>query len=127
MKFKITEQKKNNTVTLNVKLTKSEIKSESTVNYGWRSAKEKLKQEGYNLGKMLEYTTLMNKFAVYEGDFIFVVEPVLSETITSEIKVVVPPTLKVDKKETVPTLKEEVKSPPRPTTKSTRRTSRKKK
>ena len=125
MKFKITEQ--NNTVTLNVKLTKSEIKSESTVNYGWRSAREKLEQEGYKLGKMLEYTTLMNKFAVYEGDFVFAVEPVLAETVTSEIKVVKPPTLKVDKNETVPTLKEEVKSPPRPTTKSTRRTSRKKK
>ena len=125
MKFKITEQ--NNTVTLNVKLTKREIKSESTVNYGWRSAKEKLEQEGYKLGKMLEYTTLMNKFAVYEGDFVFAVEPVLAETVTSEIKVVKPPTLKVDKNETVPTLKEEVKSPPRPTTKSTRRTSRKKK
>ena len=125
MKFKITEQ--NNTVTLNVKLTKSEIKSESTVNYGWRSAKEKLEQEGYKLGKMLEYTTLMNKFAVYEGDFVFAVEPVLAETVTSKIKVVKPPTLKVDKNETVPTLKEEVKSPPRPTTKSTRRTSRKKK
>ena len=125
MKFKITEQ--NNTVTLNVKLTKSEIKSESTVNYGWRSAREKLEQEGYKLGKMLEYTTLMNKFAVYEGDFVFAVEPVLAETVTSKIKVVKPPTLKVDKNETVPTLKEEVKSPPRPTTKSTRRTSRKKK
>ena len=125
MKFKITEQ--NNTVTLNVKLTKSEIKSESTVNYGWRSAKEKLEQEGYNLGKMLEYTTLMNKFSVYEGDFIFALRSASNTNVSPAPKTAPAPTLKVDKKETVPTLKEEVKSPPRPTTKSTRRTSRKKK
>tara|TARA_Y100000593_G_C4287140_1_gene326142 strand:+ start:1102 stop:1467 length:366 start_codon:yes stop_codon:yes gene_type:complete len=121
MKFKITEQKKNNTVTLNVRMTKGEIKSSATVNYGWRSAKEKLEQEGYNLGKMLEYTTLMNKFSVYEGDFIFTLKtPVEKPKTDSKIK--------IDKTKNVPTLKEEVKSSSQSTTKvTTGRSSRKKK
>jgi hypothetical protein len=128
MKFKITE--KGNTVTLNVKLSQSEIKNEDTVNYGWRKAKEKLKQEGYDLGRMIEYTTLMNKFSVYEGDFIFVFEPVKvtkQKTVPIEIKTV---EVNLDKVETVPTLKEEKISSPYATSKvkpSTRRTSKKKK
>ena len=128
MKFKITE--KGNTVTLNVKLSQSEIKSEDNVNYGWRKAKEKLKQEGYSLGKMIEYTTLMNKFSVYEGNFIFVFEPVKvtkQKTTPIEIKTV---EANLDKVETVPTLKEEKISSPYATSKikpSTRRTSKKKK
>lgn len=135
MKFKITE--KNNTVTLNVKLTKDEIKSENNVNYGWRSAKEKLEKEGYSLGKMLEYTTLMNKFAVYEGDFVFSLNPKsnLEETITSEMKVITSPpetkTLEVDKldePENVPIIKEKEKSfSPNVNKKSSGRSSRRKK
>jgi hypothetical protein len=72
MKFKITEEK--GKVILNVKLTQAEIKNKENVAYGWKQAREKLTKAGYNTKKVLEYTTLMNRFAVYEGDFIFSLE-----------------------------------------------------
>ena len=54
-----------------LKLSQSEIKSEDIINYGWKQARQKLAESGYEVTTVATYTTLMNRFAVYEGDFVF--------------------------------------------------------
>lgn len=74
MKYNVDKDSKQ--ITLTVTLSKKEMKSEDSVAFGYRSARQYLLNKGHNIGRLLSHKAAANKgsHASKDGKFVFELE-----------------------------------------------------